>query len=59
MRYTLAKEWIARYNEKVKTIGRPKAIAWWRNQVAIMEAKRGLTFTTELQGLMNEIRKEG
>lgn len=59
MRYTLAKEWIARYNEKMKTIGKAKAIAWWRTQVDIMEAKRGLTFTTDLQGLMNEIRKEG
>jgi hypothetical protein len=57
MRFTLAKEWINRYNKKVKDVGKVKAMTWWHSQADTMEAKHGLMFITELKGLMNEIRQ--
>jgi hypothetical protein len=59
MRFTLAKEWIARYDKKTKEVGKVKAMTWWHSQADTMEAKHGLMFITELKELMNEIRQKG
>jgi hypothetical protein len=59
MRFTLAKEWINRYNKKITEVGKVKAMSWWHTQADTMEAKHGLMFITELKELMNEIRKKG
>ena len=56
MRWCLAREWINRYNKKVQDVGKVKAMTWWLAQVDTMEAKRGLTFITELKHRMNQIR---
>jgi hypothetical protein len=56
MRWSLAREWLKRHQEKVKAVGKVKAMTWWHSQADIMEAKRGLTFITELKHRMNQIR---
>ena len=57
MRWCLAREWIARYQKKIKEIGKVKAMTWWLEQADIMEAKNGLEQITDLKRRMNEIRK--
>jgi len=57
MRWCLAREWINRYNNKVKDVGKVKAMTWWLAQADTMEAKNGLEQTTDLKRRMNEIRK--
>jgi hypothetical protein len=59
MRWSLAREWINRYNKKVQDVGKVKALTWWLAQADIMEAKHGLTFITDLKRRMNEVRKKG
>ena len=56
MRWSLAREWINRYNKKVKDVGKVKAMTWWLAQADTMEAKHGLMFITELKGRMNDLR---
>jgi len=58
MRWCLAREWINRYQRKVKEIGKVKAMTWWLGQVDIMEAKNGLEQITDLKRRMNEIRSQ-
>jgi len=58
MRWCLAREWINRYQKKVKEIGKVKAMTWWLGQVDIMEAKNGLEQITDLKRRMNEIRSQ-
>jgi len=58
MRWCLAREWISRYQKKVKEIGKVKAMTWWLEQVDIMEAKNGLEQITDLKRRMNEIRSQ-
>jgi hypothetical protein len=55
--WSLAKEWIDRYNRKAKQIGKVKATTWWHTQADIMEAKRGLPFVQDLKRRMNDIRR--
>jgi hypothetical protein len=59
MRFTLAKEWINRYNKKTKEVGKVKSMTWWLEQADIMEAKNGLEQITDLKRRMNEIRSKG
>ena len=59
MRWCLAREWIARYQKKMKEVGKVKATTWWHSQADTMEAKHGLTFITDLKRRMNDIRKNG
>ena len=59
MRWSLAREWIARYNKKIKEVGKVKAMTWWLEQADIMEAKNGLRQITDLKRRMNEIRSKG
>ena len=59
MRWSLAREWIARYNKKIKVVGKVKAMTWWLEQADIMEAKNGLEQITDLKRRMNEIRSKG
>jgi len=58
MRWCLAKEWIARYQKKIKQVGKVKAMTWWLEQADIMEAKNGLEQITDLKRRMNEIRSQ-
>ena len=59
MRWCLAREWIARYNKKIKEVGKVKAMTWWLEQADIMEAKNGSEQITDLKRRMNDIRKNG
>ena len=59
MRWSLAREWINRYNKKVQDVGRVKAMTWWLAQADTMEAKNGLEQITDLKRRMNEIRQKG
>ena len=59
MRWSLAREWIARYNKKTKEVGKVKATTWWHTQADIMEAKHGLEQITDLRRRMNEICSKG
>ena len=59
MRWCLAREWIARYQKKIKAVGKVKAMTWWLEQADIMEAKNGLEQITDLKRRMNEIRSKG
>ena len=58
MRWCLAREWIARYQKKIKEVGKVKAMTWWLEQADIMEAKNGSEQITDLKRRMNEIRSE-
>jgi hypothetical protein len=58
MRWALAREWINRYNKKIKEIGKVKAMTWWLAQVDTMEAKNGLEQITDLKRRMNELRNK-
>lgn len=58
MRWSLAREWMARYQKKMKEVGKVKAMTWWLEQADIMEAKNGLEQITDLKRRMNAIRSE-
>jgi len=57
MRWCLAREWIQRYEKKLKEIGKVKAMTWWLAQADIMEAKNGLEQITDLKRRMNDLRR--
>jgi hypothetical protein len=48
-----AREWLKRYQEKQKTLGKAKALAWWHTTVAEIEKTRGKEATDKLREAMN------
>ena len=49
---------MARYQKKMKEVGKVKAMTWWHSQADTMEAKNGLEQITDLKRRLNAIRSE-
>lgn len=59
MRQSEAREWILRYQQKIKDVGKAKATAWWQTTIADIARRRGESAAEDLRKRMNEIRREG
>ena len=59
MRQSEAREWISRYNQKIKELGKAKASAWWQTTIADISRRRGEPAADDLRKRMNEIRSQG
>ena len=59
MRQAEAREWIARYQQKAKELGKAKASAWWQTTIADISKRRGEPAADDLRKRMNEIRRQG
>ena len=59
MRQAEAKEWILRYQQKAKELGKAKASAWWQTTIADISRRRGEAAADDLRKRMNEIRRQG
>jgi hypothetical protein len=56
MKIMEAREWIARYRQKVKDHGKTNASGWWQQILLDIEKKRGLPAANDLRKRMNAIR---
>jgi len=59
MRQSEAREWILRYQQKTKELGKSKASAWWQATIADIARRRGEVAADDLRKRMNAIRREG
>ena len=59
MRQSEAREWITRYQQKIKDMGKEKATAWWQATIADIARRRGEVAADDLRKRMNEIRRQG
>jgi truncated hemoglobin YjbI len=59
MRQAEAREWILRYQQKIKELGKEKATAWWQATIADIARRRGEVAADDLRKRMNEIRRQG
>ena len=59
MRQAEAREWILRYQQKIKELGKAKASAWWQTTIADISRRRGELAADDLRKRMNEIRSQG
>jgi len=59
MRQSEAREWILRYQQKTKELGKAKASAWWQTTIADIARRRGESAADDLRKRMNAIRREG
>lgn len=59
LRETEAREWMTRYQAKVKELGKAKASAWWQTTIADIAKRRGNRAADDLRKRMNEIRSQG
>ena len=59
MRQSEAREWIFRYNQKIKELGKAAASAWWQTTIADISRRRGEPAADDLRKKMNEIRSQG
>jgi len=59
MRQSEAREWILRYQQKIKDMGKEKATAWWQATIADIARRRGEVAADDLRKRMNAIRREG
>ena len=59
MRQSEAREWILRYQQKTKELGKAKASAWWQTTIADISRRRGEPAADDLRKRMNAIRREG
>jgi len=53
-----AREWIKRFNAKVKTSGYVIASNWWQDHLGAMQRIRGESATLDLRRRMNEQKKK-
>ena len=58
MRQSEAREWIARYQQKAKELGKAKASAWWQNTIADISRRRGEAAANDLRNRMNQERSK-
>lgn len=58
LRETEAREWMTRYQQKVKELGKAKASAWWQTTIADIAKRRGNRAADDLRKKMNEIRSQ-
>ena len=54
MRQSEAKEWILRYQQKIKELGKAKASAWWQTTIADISKRRGEAAANDLRNRMNQ-----
>lgn len=54
-----SREWISRYQQKAKELGKAKASAWWQTTIADISRRRGEPAADDLRKRMNEIRRQG
>ena len=59
MRQSEAREWILRYQQKAKELGKAKASVWWQTTIADISRRRGEPAADDLRKRMNEIRRQG
>ena len=59
LRHTEAQEWLQRFNQKIKDVGKAKATAWWQATIADIARRRGEPAAEDLRKRMNAIRREG
>jgi len=57
MRQSEAREWISRYQQKTKELGRARASAWWQTTIADISKRRGEAAANDLRNRMNQERK--
>ena len=58
MRQAEAREWILRYQQKVKELGKAKASAWWQTTIADISKRRGDAAANDLRNRMNQERSK-
>ena len=58
MRQAEAREWIARYQQKIKELGKTKASAWWQTTIADISRRRGEAAANDLRNRMNQERSK-
>ena len=58
MRQAEAREWILRYQQKVKELGKAKASAWWQTTIADISRRRGEAAANDLRNRMNQERSK-
>jgi len=58
LRQTEAKEWILRYQQKTKELGKAKATAWWQTTIADISKRRGEAAANDLRNRMNQERSK-
>ena len=54
LRQTEAREWITRYQQKTKELGKAKASAWWQTTIADISKRRGEAAANDLRNRMNQ-----
>ena len=58
MRQAEAREWILRYQQKIKELGKTKASAWWQTTIADISKRRGEAAANDLRNRMNQERSK-
>ena len=58
MRQAEAREWISRYQQKAKELGKAKASAWWQSTIADISRRRGEAAANDLRNRMNQERSK-
>ena len=58
MRQAEAREWILRYQQKIKELGKAKASAWWQTTIADISRRRGKAAANDLRNRMNQERSK-
>jgi hypothetical protein len=53
-----SREWILRYQQKTKELGKAKASAWWQTTIADISKRRGETAANDLRNRMNQERSK-
>ena len=58
MRQAEAREWILRYQQKTKELGKAKALEWWQTTIADISRRRGEAAANDLRNRMNQERSK-
>jgi hypothetical protein len=58
LRQTEAREWVTRYQQKAKELGKAKASAWWQTTIADISRRRGEDAANDLRNRMNQERSK-
>jgi hypothetical protein len=58
LRQTEAREWVTRYQQKTKELGKAKASAWWQTTIADISKRRGNAAANDLRNRMNQERSK-
>lgn len=58
LRDSEARDWIRRFKQKVRELGRSAAISWWNATITDIERKRGTLMAIDLNNRMRKIQDE-